>query len=50
MKEGNHPLVAKSQQWDNVAGYNVNINLLEKYNIKLTSFKEFVEKNKEQFN
>lgn len=50
LAEGNHPLVVKSQQWDNEVGYNVDINLLEKYNIKLTSFKEFVEKNKEQFN
>ena len=47
--QGNPQIVARSQQWDNVAGYKVDIDLLKQYNIKLTSFKEFVEKHKDQF-
>lgn len=49
LAEGTHPLSVRGQQWDKVAGYNVDIDLLKTYNIKLTSFKEFVEKNKDQF-
>ncbi|MCR8853535.1 NmrA/HSCARG family protein [Lysinibacillus fusiformis] len=49
LAEGDHPFSVKAQQWDNVAGYNVDIDLLKTYNIKLTSFKEFVEKHKDQF-
>lgn len=49
LAQGTHPLYVRSQQWDNVAGYNVDFDLLKSYNIKLTSFKEFVEKNKDQF-
>jgi len=49
LTQGEHPISVKSQQWDNVAGYNVDIDALKTYNIKLTSFKEFVEKHKEQF-
>ncbi|WHZ05706.1 NmrA/HSCARG family protein [Neobacillus sp. YX16] len=47
-EQGNHPLSIRGQQWDNVAGYNVDIDLLKTYNIKLTSFREFVEKHKDQ--
>ncbi|GAB6255748.1 NmrA/HSCARG family protein [Peribacillus sp. N1] len=49
LEQGTHPLSVRGQQWDNVAGYNVDIDLLKTYNIKLTSFKEFVEKHKDQF-
>lgn len=48
-KEGTHPLVIAGQEWDNIVGYNVDIALLKTYNIKLTSFQEFAEKNKDQF-
>nr|WP_205408732.1 NmrA family NAD(P)-binding protein [Enterococcus timonensis] len=46
---GIHPLSVSSQLWDNAVGYNVDIDLLKNYNIKLTSFKEFAQKNKNQF-
>ncbi|WP_145149955.1 NmrA/HSCARG family protein [Paenibacillus xylanexedens] len=49
LEQGTHPLIVRSQQWDNVAGYNVDIDLLKTYNIKLTSFKEFAEKYKDKF-
>lgn len=49
LAQGTHSFIVRSQQWDNVAGYNVDIDLLKTYNIKLTSFKEFVEKHKDQF-
>ncbi|KAA8756848.1 NmrA/HSCARG family protein, partial [Priestia megaterium] len=49
LEQGVHPLSVRGQEWDNVAGYNVDIDLLKTYNIKLTSFKEFVEKHKDQF-
>lgn len=48
-KEGVHPLIISSQEWDNVVGYNVDIDSLKTYDIKLTSFKEFAEENKDQF-
>ncbi|MTD42003.1 NAD(P)H-binding protein [Erwinia sp. CPCC 100877] len=48
-KEGIHPLSIVGQEWDNVVGYNVDIDLLKTYNIKLTSFKEFAEENKDRF-
>lgn len=47
--QGNHQMMARSQQWDNVAGYKVDIDLLKQYNIKLTSFKEFVKNHQEDF-
>lgn len=49
LEQGVHTLSVRGQEWDNVAGYNVDIDLLKTYNIKLTSFKEFVEKHKDQF-
>lgn len=49
-EEGTHPLAIAGQEWDNIVGYNVDIDLLKTYNIKLTSFKEFAENNKDQFN
>lgn len=47
--QSNPQLMARSQQWDNVAGYKVDVDLLKQYNIKLTSFKEFVERHKNDF-
>ncbi|AGA60072.1 putative nucleoside-diphosphate sugar epimerase (plasmid) [Thermobacillus composti KWC4] len=49
LEQGIHPLFVKSEQWNNVVGYNVDIDLLKTYDIKLTSFKEFAEKNKDKF-
>lgn len=48
LQEGIHPLSVKGQEWDNVAGYHVDMDLLKTYDIKLTSFKEFAEKYKDQ--
>lgn len=49
LEQGTHPLAVKGQEWDNVAGYQVDMELLKTYDIKLTSFKEFAEKHKDQF-
>ncbi|WP_419884473.1 NmrA/HSCARG family protein [Paenibacillus sp. B-A-8] len=49
LEQGIHPLAVRGEQWNNVAGYNVDIDLLKTYNIKLTSFKEFAEKYKDKF-
>lgn len=49
LEQGIHPLSVKGEQWNNVAGYNVDIDLLKTYNIKLTSFEEFAEKYKDKF-
>ncbi|MGM0217038.1 NmrA/HSCARG family protein [Enterococcus sp. AZ126] len=48
-REGTHPFSILGQEWDNLVGYNVDINLLKTYNVKLTSFKEFAKANKNQF-
>lgn len=48
-EQGIHPLSVRGDQWNNVAGYNVDIDLLKNYNIKLTSFREFAEKYKDKF-
>lgn len=49
LEQGIHPLAVRGDQWNNVVGYNVDIDLLKTYNIKLTSFKEFAEKYKDKF-
>lgn len=42
-----HAMVV-GHQWFNEVGYKVDIDALKKYNIKLTSFREWVELNKNQ--
>ncbi|WP_367371079.1 SDR family oxidoreductase [Pediococcus parvulus] len=49
LAEGMHIYSVRGDEWNNTVGYNVNIDLLKSYDIKLTSFKEFAEKNKKQF-
>lgn len=48
-KKGTHPFAIAGEEWNNEVGYNVDIDLLKTYNIKLTSFKEFAEENKDHF-
>lgn len=42
--------VVGSHEWNNEVGYNVDIDSLKTYNIKLTPFKEWVEKYKDRIN
>ncbi|MFL2081730.1 NmrA family NAD(P)-binding protein [Latilactobacillus sakei] len=49
LEEGAHIFSVRGDEWNNTVGYNVDIDLLKTYGIKLTSFREFVEKNKNQF-
>ncbi|MEK3737773.1 NmrA/HSCARG family protein [Paenibacillus sp. FSL H7-0941] len=50
LEQGIHPLSVRSEQWNNVAGYNVDIDSLKTYNLKLTPFKEWAEKYKDKIN
>lgn len=49
LAEGMHIYSVRGDEWNNTIGYNVDIDLLKNYGIKLTSFKEFAEKNKKKF-
>ncbi|KRE70829.1 NmrA/HSCARG family protein [Paenibacillus sp. Soil750] len=49
LEQGIHPLAVRGEQWNNVVGYNVDIDLLKTYGIKLTSFKEWAKKYKDKF-
>lgn len=49
LAEGAHILSVRSEEWNNISGYDVDIDLLKTYGIKLTSFKEFAEENKDRF-
>lgn len=42
--------VVRSHEWDNEVGYNVDIDSLKTYNLKLTPFKEWAEKYKDKIN
>lgn len=42
--------VVQSQEWNNEVGYNVDIESLKTYNLKLTPFKEWAEKYKDKIN
>ncbi|WP_337101293.1 NmrA/HSCARG family protein [Paenibacillus sp. YIM B09110] len=42
--------VVRSQEWDNEVGYNVDIDSLKTYNLKLTPLKEWAEKYKDKIN
>lgn len=42
--------VVQSHEWNNEVGYNVDIDSLKTYNIKLTPFKEWAEKYKDKIN
>ena len=47
-KEGLFPPMVRAQEWDNIVGYNVDIESLKPYNIKLISFDEWAEKYKDE--
>ncbi|UZP80754.1 NmrA family NAD(P)-binding protein [Paenibacillus polymyxa] len=48
--QGIFPGVVRSQEWHNEVGYNIDIDSLKTYNLKLTSFKEWAEKYKDKIN
>lgn len=47
--QGTHPLVVRSQEWDNEVGYQVDKEALNQYDIPLTSFEAFVKQHKNDF-
>ncbi|MFA1714142.1 NmrA/HSCARG family protein [Peribacillus frigoritolerans] len=49
LNQGIYSGLVRSQEWNNEVGYNVNIDSLNTYNIKLSSFKEWAEKYKYEF-
>ncbi len=49
LARGDHPLHVRSQVWNNVEGYKVDLNAVRSWGVPLTTLDQFIEQNKDNF-
>lgn len=49
LARGDHPLHVRSQVWNNVEGYKVDLNAVRSWGVQLTTLDEFIKQNQDKF-